>query len=538
VPWERVDVPRALHVFVGGDNRRRQPVPRPRGSAFAREQRPPAWLWFTTEQSKHRARPRPNLSYEPLPIVDKAVDDLRLDLENYRIPARPEDETAALQYLFASEDVLEAARLILRDGYFDNEVPIVVEEPGSGYVVLEGNRRVSALKALRDPTLVPGHESEVRKLLNRYEIEAGNLPSVIRVLVVPNRSSARPRIARLHTGLSKKAWSRDQQANFYLSLIGDDMTVEDLKREYPGVEIWRFIRMAAVRRLLIAAPYVDRSLHDYARSDELRMSAFEYAYRNKEIAETIGIAFSRDGFLEPEGKAPEEIAASLAPRQVAALEFLLTEFRAGRLNTRSPAFKKASADHELLLEKLRSVAPSTSVAAGGSATQDAAAQTPEVEGSGKGSGPDAEASRSGRRGANHPNTKSRLDLTAVPYENAPVNLKVRYYEVLRINIVDFPVAASLLLRSVFELTIKWHLGNKGQSTAGELTAVFRRVRDIYVSEKAFRGTLNAINSGTAQKPGSLQWFNVVAHDSSVAVGAADVRQAWELVNPLVRLLLS
>lgn len=43
--------------------------------------------------------------------------------------------------------MLDQIKLFLRDGYFDNEVPIGVEENGE-YVVLEGNRRVSALKAV------------------------------------------------------------------------------------------------------------------------------------------------------------------------------------------------------------------------------------------------------------------------------------------------------------------------------------------------------------------------------------------------------
>ncbi|WP_280464261.1 hypothetical protein [Nocardia cyriacigeorgica] len=92
------------------------------------------------------------MAYEQLPIVEVELSRLLLDLENYRIPTRRDDEAGALKYLFASEDVLGAARLILRDGYFDNEVPIVIaaesrDEPPS-YIVLEGNRRVSALKAL------------------------------------------------------------------------------------------------------------------------------------------------------------------------------------------------------------------------------------------------------------------------------------------------------------------------------------------------------------------------------------------------------
>ena len=65
------------------------------------------------------------MAYEQLPIVEVDLEQLLLDLENYRIPTRRDDEAGALKYLFASEDVLGAARLILRDGYFDNEVPIV-----------------------------------------------------------------------------------------------------------------------------------------------------------------------------------------------------------------------------------------------------------------------------------------------------------------------------------------------------------------------------------------------------------------------------
>ena len=67
--------------------------------------------------------------------------------DDSRFPTRRDDEAGALKYLFASEDVLGAARLILRDGYFDNEVPIVTSASASGgsspYTVLEGNRRVS-----------------------------------------------------------------------------------------------------------------------------------------------------------------------------------------------------------------------------------------------------------------------------------------------------------------------------------------------------------------------------------------------------------
>lgn len=69
------------------------------------------------------------MAYEPLPMIMVDISDLLLDLDNYRISTKPKDEAGALRYLFASEDVLGAATSILRDGYFDNEVPIVLEDP-------------------------------------------------------------------------------------------------------------------------------------------------------------------------------------------------------------------------------------------------------------------------------------------------------------------------------------------------------------------------------------------------------------------------
>ena len=145
---------------------RRQPLPRLVGRSRRvassvttvsydrtnRQRSPIEFLW--TARSEISAREGLDIAYEQLPIVDVDLNGLLLDLDNYRIPTHRDDEAAALKYLFASEDVLGAARLILRDGYFDNEVPIVISSRGKSdkppYIVLEGNRRISALKALQD----------------------------------------------------------------------------------------------------------------------------------------------------------------------------------------------------------------------------------------------------------------------------------------------------------------------------------------------------------------------------------------------------
>ncbi|WP_461164464.1 hypothetical protein [Arthrobacter sp. R4-81] len=492
------------------------------------------------------------MAYEQLPIVEVDVDDLGLDLENYRIPTKRGDEASALKYLFASENVMGAALLILRDGYFDNEVPIVIaEEGGSGktsYIVLEGNRRVSALKALNDPTLIPGHEQDVRTLLKRYAVEAQNLPKRIRVLVATDRVMAAPHIARLHTGLSKKPWSLDQQATFYYSLLDDETTVEGIKAQYPGVNVVRFIKMAVMRRFLAAAPFSDHSLRQYAASDDLRMSAFEYAYRNKDIASSIGVAFNKDGSLVPASLPAEKVAATLMTRNLGALEFLLSEFRAGRLNTRSLEFKKASEEHEKFLARISDsrISPAAPVENLPSMTsaEPVYPQPSAVRGEYRGAAnpvnspkPTPSPVDAANRGPNHPDTRDVLDLSGLAYESAPLNLKLRYFELRKISLSNLPTATAILLRSVLESTIKVHFESSSTPVTGELNAVFAQVSRSYGSVKALRNTINSIQSGNAQKPGSIQWFNLVAHSSDAAVSADDVREGWKLVGPIIRHLL-
>ena len=497
-------------------------------------------------------RARLDMAYKQLPIVEVNLDQLLLDLENYRIPTRRDDEAGALKYLFASEDVLGAARLILRDGYFDNEVPIVT--PAStfrgrpSYTVLEGNRRVSALKALQDPMIAPGHATEIRALVKRYAVEAENLPERIRVIVAPDRATAAPHVARLHTGISKKRWSRDQQATFYYSLIDEQTTVDDVKAQYPDVAVTRFMKMAVMRRFLSAAPFSDHTLRQYAASTDLAMSSFEYAYRRKEIASAIGVEFDKDGMLLPRTLTPEKIATSLTKSKLDALEYLVSEFRTGHLNTRSPEFKKQNEEeYDSLVNRLIGAStatpsqpiPPTPLSRSTPSTPpqgNPPASPSDSNAGGSGAAPNPPDGR-GSHGPNQPDTKDTLDLSGLDYQNAPLNLKLRYFELRKISLSNLPIAATILMRSILETTIKFHFESSSTPAVGQLSDTFKQVANFYGKEKSIKSTIATIQSGNAHKHGSIQWFNLVTHSADASVSADDVRQAWRVVNPLLRRLL-
>lgn len=491
----------------------------------------------------------PYVVYKQLPIVEVDVDKLRLDLKNYRIPIAPNDEQAALNFLFASEDVLEQIKFFLRDGYFDNEVPIAVKE-GGAHVVLEGNRRVSALKAIANPGIAPDHQAQVEELRTRYATEVPNIPTKIRVILVSNREAARKHIARLHTGLSKRRWSRDQQANYYYSFLGPGVTVKELKAQYPDVEIVRFLRMVAMRQFLSGVKFKDRALREYVASADLTMSSFEYAYRNPAIAAAIGVTFDPDGRIEPVRKKPKNIGASLPADAREGLEYLMKGFRSGTFNTRSPEFKAGSPAQTELIARLIGSPTVTEEASGdstdrsggtgagrGSASRtrgDAAGSSQRSEGQ---SGRQSGETRRGTRGPNDPDTLQGLDVSGLPFQHIPSNLTKRVLELRTIRVNRTPAAAAMLLRSVLEASIKWHFDGSIPPVSGMLSEVFPNVVGTYGRQRALRDSINTVSTGAVTKPGSIRWFNAAAHNPNLEVKADDVRSAYALIQPiLIRLL--
>ena len=88
--------------------------------------------------------------------TDIEVDQLVFDARNPRLAefseAPIQNEMDIMKILWDTEDVQELVLSITASGFFRHEPLIVVEESGK-YVVIEGNRRLAAVKAIRDPAL-------------------------------------------------------------------------------------------------------------------------------------------------------------------------------------------------------------------------------------------------------------------------------------------------------------------------------------------------------------------------------------------------
>jgi hypothetical protein len=151
-----------------------------------------------------------------------AVDDLKLDLENPRfVDLSFDDEAAMIEYLNANADLSELLLSILNSGFMDFE-PIVVRRGDN--VVLEGNRRVAALRLIRNIKL----REKLSIKLPADPIEAA-MPKEIRAVLVNDASEARKFIGFKHINGPQK-WDAMSKAKYAADWHAEGASLEEISR--------------------------------------------------------------------------------------------------------------------------------------------------------------------------------------------------------------------------------------------------------------------------------------------------------------------
>ena len=115
------------------------------------------------------------------PIEDMSVSELTFDYKNSRLPefdiSRETPETEIIRILWAAMDVRELVMSISASGFFRQEPLIVANEDGKN-IVIEGNRRLAAVKLLLEPTLAKGFELGVQSLSEEDRLRLNELPVI------------------------------------------------------------------------------------------------------------------------------------------------------------------------------------------------------------------------------------------------------------------------------------------------------------------------------------------------------------------------
>jgi hypothetical protein len=180
------------------------------------------------------------------------VSNLRFDPENPRLNGKGANYTQAqiFDILEKSFDILPVAKSMADNGYFDEEPLMVVEkEKEKGiFVVVEGNRRLAALKALIDPAFQ--RRSPDRHLYENLAKSLSEPLDEVPVMISKSRETLIPRMGFRHIAgimkwesLSKAVYIHDlitKQGKYDFDAMGHDLIVEpsNIKKNYLAYRIY------------------------------------------------------------------------------------------------------------------------------------------------------------------------------------------------------------------------------------------------------------------------------------------------------------
>lgn len=162
-----------------------------------------------------------------------AISDLLLDAENPRLAAShhgksQEDLAVILEMGF---DAFAVAESMARHGFFPSEPLIVIHSDQAGkYVVIEGNRRLTALLGLTRPDIRKEFASPERwEQLARKSAVQGN--AKVPVVIAASRQACTPVVGFRHiSGILQ--WSPYAQAMYVASLVdGAGLTFDQVHQE-------------------------------------------------------------------------------------------------------------------------------------------------------------------------------------------------------------------------------------------------------------------------------------------------------------------
>jgi hypothetical protein len=220
------------------------------------------------------------------------VINLLIDPYNPRIPGSNASlsQRDLIADLVENDKVIELARSIVDNGYYPVEALIVIEENQKKYVI-EGNRRLAALKLLLSPEIAPENwERRFRALSNRIDL---NIIKKVKVILAPSREAAAPVIMSKHTRSQIESWSPLMQAKFYKNLVGRGLTVEDISNQYnlQPSEITDALQRYMMYAIACSLELSDEIAKKVQNPREFTITNLERLYKNPNVNNFLGISF-------------------------------------------------------------------------------------------------------------------------------------------------------------------------------------------------------------------------------------------------------
>ena len=218
------------------------------------------------------------------------INQIKFDKKNPRLPKTlPRNDSEIIKYLARKTGLTDLMISIGVNNFFPGETIVVTPSQNDKYTVLEGNRRLAALRLLQNPELA----GNIRSII-RASKEAKHKPTQIPAHVVNSRNDALKYLGFRHiSGVQR--WEPLAKAR-YLKLLFE-RTSDEIEPEQRCIEVAREIgsRSNTVRRNLDAlAAYEAIEKRDFFDIEDLDEGSFQFgvfytAIGDLEIASFVGV---------------------------------------------------------------------------------------------------------------------------------------------------------------------------------------------------------------------------------------------------------
>lgn len=420
------------------------------------------------------------------------VGQLLLDLENPRygeVHSQAEAMKAIIEH--QGQKLVNLAEHIAMNGMNPADLPLVMSK-GKNFIVLEGNRRLAAIRLLERPALAAGTtwHAAFNKLAAEHEA-----PQTIDCSLMADRDEARPWILLRHAGESGGVgpvpWGVAERERF---------------EPRPGTQAFK--GLAFIEAAKGAYPD-DAELH--ANLDKIR----------DERPSTLGRVLNNADFKKRVGTVTND-GQFIARFSAAALQQLARKIAEDFAHHVSVSTVKSKAQQKSYIDDLP--VPNDTEALPGPAPLDSA---PVKSSGGKGGG----------KPKPKPQPKQNRVLRDLDLSNLSARTRDVLAEVRNLDIEKLPNTASIMMRAVLELAVGDYLDQKGIKKAKEFKDRVRRaLKDVDPTEKDKKWQPIRTGLQDASSLHSVSTLHAFVHHGSYHPTAGDVRNIAANWKPFVQAL--
>lgn len=452
------------------------------------------------------------------------VSNLMLNLQNYRFKPQESQRGAINQMLSNQGDKLyNLAEDIVENSLNPSEYLIVtpIDDGNAGkklYKVLEGNRRITALKLLAIPENIEGAEfsklkAKFQKLHKRY---AKNPISSVACVVFPNESDANIWIEKKHSfnqnGTGTERWDSKMKQRF------DDAT--------------KGKKSATLQILDLLRNSDEVSAGDFVLLDTVKSSNLERLISDPYVRDQIGI--EKRGNLLISKRNKSEVVKSLLHviRDISRPDFKVSDIYTKE--DRKPYIDNLLSQLGLpktMLDKNWTVDPKSSDELGGKADGDNSKKKA-ADGTGK--------------------TRNRSSLIPRDVELPFPSSYARVYDIFRelrlISVRQYPNTVAVMFRVFLELSVNAYMETFKMLREGEMTAndskhdlaghtqqvVNHMVGKGYINRELSKGIKNELKAEAS--PLSIESLNAYVHSARLFPQSTSLITGWDNVQPFFEIL--